>query len=94
MPEFCCIVPELITNTTVEACKTECLAKTAHREKAKCRYECAYKKIDVKVGGKYDLNKLKKVLADNSNSKAKWQTSVDKAVDLCKETITGKFDQP
>lgn len=87
LPEFCCVHPELITTKLRSKCQDSCKAVPVHSERALCTHSCIYKTLAVKTDGHYDFEAVKKALLANSNKA--WESSIDKAVDSCKEQVEG-----
>lgn len=90
LPESCCDSPEIISKTMIAECTEECSSKVTHTEKAACKYECCYRKANVKNGGKFDFEAVKKVLLAYSNKASEWATSINKAVEACKPQVEGE----
>lgn len=93
MPEFCCDHPEIISQAVIAGCAEECSAQATHTEKAACNYECYYRKANVKQGGKFDFEAVKKVLMANANKTSSWDKAIDKAVDFCKPLVEGEVSE-
>lgn len=91
LPEFCCVTPEIILPVTKLECQTQCAMETIQIERIKCTLDCINQKINIKPGGKLDFDTLGSVLKANANKSANWDSSIDKAIEVCKPIVEGKF---